>query len=175
MKKILFILAVLPVLLFVLLLSFRLSKDIKKKLRFKNTYAIQNVKTGKNIRVRDAGIDDGTEIILYGHHKWECMTWELIQLEGSTYLLKNLYTEKTFQPSASPASGVTLWQQTLGGTPLQYWEFIKQSDDTLLIRLKGTELYVTISSDMDDSAIVLMPKQNSNSQFWKLVRQNPWI
>lgn len=153
----------------------RILKDIHKKQKFTNTYAIQNVKTGKNIRVQNAGIDNGTKTILYSPHNWECMTWQFIQLEGDTYLLKNLYTEKTFQPSSSPESGVTLWQQTLGGTKLQYWEFIKQADETYQIRLKNTELYVTISSDKKDSPIILMPKQNSTDQKWRLIEQHPIV
>ena len=156
-----------------IILAPRVYKDIVKKQNTSNVYAIQNVQTGKDIRVYNAGIDDGQKIILYQHHNWECMTWQFIQLEKDTYLLKNLYTQKTFQPSASPEPGVTLWQQTLGGDSLQYWEFIKQPDETYQIRLKGTELYITVSSDQNDSAIILMPKQNSPAQQWKLIEQHP--
>jgi Ricin-type beta-trefoil lectin domain. len=175
MKKVLIILPIVLVLLIAIPFIFRFIKDIKKKLHYPNTYAIQNVQTGKNIRVFNAVPGNETPMILYSNHNWECMTWELIQLEDGSYLLKNLYTEKTFQPSSSLKSGVSLWQQPMGGTSLQYWEFLKQSDNTYLIRLKGTELYVTITSDKNDSPIVLMPMQNSNSQLWKLVRQNSWI
>lgn len=153
----------------------RIIKDIKKKQNYANTYAIQNVETDKCIRPHDAENEDGTKIISYSHHDWECITWQLIGLENDVYLLKNLYTQKSFQPSSTPKAGVNLWQQTLGGSPLQYWEFIKQSDETYLIRLKDTELYVTVTSDEDDSDIVLMPKQDSKSQLWRLVRQNPII
>ena len=150
----------------------RICKDIKKKRNYENTFAIQNIKTGKDIRVYNAGNNNETKIILYSHYNWECITWQLIQLEENTYLLKNLYTQKTFEPSAVPQSGVGLWQQTLGGSRLQYWEFIKQIDETYLIRLKDTELYLTVTSDENNSDIVLMTKQNSDSQLWKLVRQN---
>lgn len=141
----------------------------------KSTYAVQNVKTGKNLRPYNAGIDDGNKIVLYNHHEWKCMTWQFIQVEGETYQLKNLYTSKTLQPSSKPESGVTLWQQPLKNNSLQYWEFIKQPDETYLIRLKNTNFYVTISSDKANSPIILMPKQNSSSQQWKLVKQNPWF
>lgn len=99
--------------------------------------------------------------------------FQFIQLEQDTYLLKNLYTQKTFQPSASPKPGIALWQQTLGGNSLQYWEFIKQSGEIYQIRLKGTELFITVSSDQNDSAIILMPKQNSPDQQWRLIEQHP--
>ena len=148
-------------------------KDIQKKRETVNAYAIQNVKTGKDIRVHNASINDEAKIILYSHHSWECMTWQFIQLEGDTYLLKNLYTQKTFRPSLSPASGVDLWQQPLGGDSLQYWEFLKQADEKYLIRLKDTELYITVTSDSNNSPIVLMPLQNTTEQQWVLIRQSP--
>jgi hypothetical protein len=153
----------------------RIHKDIKKKRAYENTYAIQNIATGKVIRPYEAGNDDGTKIIQYSLNNWECLTWQLIGLDGDTYLLKNLYTQKSFQPSSAPEAGVTLWQQTMGGTPLQHWEFIKQPGETYLIRLKDTELYLTVTSDENDSGIILMLKQDSDEQLWRLVRQNPII
>ncbi|WP_433775359.1 RICIN domain-containing protein [Bacillus wiedmannii] len=140
-----------------------------------NTYAIQNVKTGKNLRAYKAGVEDGNTIILYKHAKWKCMTWQFIQVDSESYQLKNMYTSKTFQPSSMPEPGVTLWQQALKEDNLQYWEFIKQPDETYLVRLKGTSMYVTISSDKSNSSIILMPLQNSNSQQWKFIKQNPWL
>lgn len=84
----------------------RIYKDVKKKRNYANTYAIQNVGTGKDIRVHNAGNDEGTKIILYNHNNWECITWQLIELEDNAYLLKNLYTQKTFEPSAPPPNRV---------------------------------------------------------------------
>ncbi len=137
------------------------------------TYAIQNVQTGKNLRPYNAGVADGNKIVLYNHAEWKCMTWQFIQVDRETYQLKNLYTSKTFQPSSKLEPGVALWQQPLKEDNLQYWEFIKQLDKTYLIRLDGTDLYVTISSDKTNSPIILMPRQNSIGQQWKLVKQNP--
>jgi len=151
----------------------RTLKDTQRKRETANAYAIQNVETGKCIRVHNAGIDDGRRIVLYSHQNWECITWQFIQLEDKVYLLKNLYTNKSFQPSSSPEAGVTLWQQPLGGTSLQYWELIEQSNETYLIRLKDTDFYITTTSDKNDSDLILMPLQNSFSQKWKLIRQNP--
>lgn len=153
----------------------RIYKDIQKKRNYANTYAIQNAGNGKCIRVHNAGNNDGTKIILYDHHNWECITWQLIGLEENVYLLKNLYTQKSFEPSSAPVAGVTLWQQTLGGSRSQYWEFVEQPGENYLIRLKDTELYLTATSDENDSDIILMPKQDSQSQLWKLIRQNPII
>lgn len=153
----------------------RLWKDIQKKRGYANTYAIQHVGTGKDMRVYNAGNDNGTKIILYSHNNWECLTWQMIELDKNTYLFKNLYTQKTIEPIVSPKSGVGLWQQTLGGSRLQYWEFIEQPGETYLIRLKDTELYVTVTSNENDSDIILMPRQDSDSQRWRLIRQNPII
>lgn len=154
---------------------FRYIKDIRKKLSYTNSYAIRNVQTGMAIRVQDANYHDDARTILYGHHNWECITWEMIQLEDSSYLLKNLYTEKTFEPMSAPRAGVGLWQKPMGGRAHQYWEFIKQPDGSYLIRLKGTELYITISSETENSPLVLMPKDNSEKQRWTLSPQSPWI
>ena len=153
----------------------RVIKDIQKKQNYANTYAIQNVGTDKCLRPYNAGNDDGIKIISYSLHDWECITWQLIGLEDNTFLIKNLYTQKSFQPSSNPESGVGLYQQTLGGSRLQYWELIMQSDERYLIRLKDTELYITTTSDENDSDIILMPLQDSDSQRWKLIRQNPII
>ena len=175
MKTIIIIVSVLGAIVMLTPITFRVRKDIKKKLQFENTYAIQNMATGKALRPKDANYKNGTELIAYPLKDWECITWEMIEIDTNAYLLKNLFTERTFQPKSEPKEGVCLWQQSLGGTPLQHWEFLKQQDGTYLIRLKGTELYVTTSSIETDSPIILMPKQNSKMQLWKLVRQTPWI
>ncbi|MGX5690291.1 RICIN domain-containing protein [Arcticibacter tournemirensis] len=160
---------------FIVMISFRVRKDIKKKLQFENTYAIQNVATRKALRPLNANYQNGVEIISYPLQDWECITWEFIEIDKNTFLLKDLYTEKTFQPKFKPGNGVGLCQQSLGGSSLQYWEFIKQVDETYLIRLKGTDLYITASSDKTDSPIVLKAKSNDKKQFWKKVKQTPWI
>lgn len=153
----------------------RIRKDISKKRNYANTYAIQNVAVGKDIRVYDAQNEDGTPIILYDHHNWECITWQLIGIEENVFLLKNLYTQKGFQPVSTPMAGVKLHQQTLGGYPYQQWEFVSCEDSTFHIRLRGTELYLTVTSGENNSDIVLMPMQKNESQLWKLIRQNPVI
>ncbi|MFV0531589.1 MAG: RICIN domain-containing protein [Flavobacteriales bacterium] len=153
----------------------RIRKDINKKLSFENTYAIQNVASETVIRAFNAGTKNENKIIGYSHKNWECVTWEMIDLGENTFLLKNLFTEKTFQPKSTPKSGVGLWQQSMGGTTLQHWEFLKQADETYKIRLKNTDLFITISSNEIDAPLILMPNDNSDKQNWKLIRQTPWI
>ncbi|MFT3995365.1 MAG: RICIN domain-containing protein [Dysgonomonas sp.] len=161
--------------LFVLVLGLYIYKDLKKKQNYANTYAIQNVATNKCIRPYNAGNADSTKVISYSLHNWECITWQLIELEDNAYLLKNLYTQKSFEPASTPVDGTGLWQQTLGGSRFQYWEFIKQDDETYIIRLKGTELYLTTISDENNSAIIISVKDDSKNQLWRLIRQNPII
>jgi hypothetical protein len=173
--KVIFIVLGVVLLLSALALGSRVRQDVDRNLNLPNTYAIQNVETGKDIWAFDSGIEDGVKTVLFSHYNWGCMTWQFIQLEDDTYLLKNMYTLKSFQPVSPPEAGVELWQQPLGGTPLQYWEFIEQPDETYLIRLKDTELYITISAEDDGSPLILMPMDNTDSQQWELVKQNPAI
>lgn len=138
-------------------------------------YAIQHVKTGKNLRPYRAGKHDGNRLILYNHHGWKCMTWDFIKIENETYKLQNRYTSKTFQAQGQPAANARLCQHQLNSDIAQEWEFIRQPHETYLIKLKGTELYVSISSEETNSDIILLPLQNSESQQWKLVEQDPWF
>jgi hypothetical protein len=140
------------------------------------TFAIQNIKTGKNLRPYEAGSQDGNNIVLYNHVEWKCMTWDFIHIDGDTYQLKNLFTSKTFQPLGNTSAGCTLVQRKLDPARVeQEWEFVSAGKNSYYIRLKGTGLYITISdaSGMTNSSIILQPKKDTDLQLWKLVRQNP--
>lgn len=139
----------------------------------KGRYAIQNIQTGKNLRPYEAGSADGNRIVLYNHVEWKCMTWDFILVKDSTYQLKNRFTGKTFQPSDKPADGVNLIQKPISKDTLQYWTFEKYADNAYYIRLKGTDLYVTLSSKDTNSDIVLKPKKDKRMQGWKLLAQDP--
>ncbi|MHC6178314.1 RICIN domain-containing protein [Clostridium sp. JNZ X4-2] len=136
------------------------------------SFAIHNIETGKNLRPHNADVSNGNDIILYPHHKWKCLTWQFNHIEGTTYQLQNIYTQKTLEPKSTPEAGVALWQQPLNEESPQ-WEFIEQPDGTYAIRLKKTELYITVSSKKTNSAIVLMPHEHPNKQHWKLIEQYP--
>ena len=153
----------------------RIYKGILLKKDKVQTYAIQNVATSKCIRPYNAGFKDNNSVILYSLNNWECITWQFIELEENTFLLKNLYTEKTFQPTSEPSEGVTMWQKPLGGSKQQYWEFIKQENGTYYIRLKGTELYLTAATGEQNADIVLKPLQKTTDQQWKLIEQHPIV
>ena len=148
-------------------------KDIEKKRNYANTYAIENAESGKCLRVYNASNADGAPIILYNHHNWECMTWQLIEVGENTYLLKNLYTQKGFEPQSAAAPGVAVWQQTLGGER-QMW-VVEKTGDNCTIRLRGTDLYLTATSVENNSEIILKPRDGSEMQQWSLIRQNPIV
>ena len=138
------------------------------------TFAIQNTVTGKNLRPYEAGGQNGNRIVLYDHVEWKCMTWKFISVGTNTYQLKNLYTSKTFQSKEIPAKhGSALEQQPITNSDLQQWEFVEAADKCYYIRLKGTELYITVSSSETNTDIQLQKKQDKALQLWKLVAQNP--
>jgi hypothetical protein len=140
------------------------------------TYAIQNTSNGKNLRPYEAGGQNGNRIVLYSHVEWKCMTWDFINVGDNTYQLRNLFTSKTLQPKeTSVKSGSSLEQQPISKSAMQQWEFIKAQDNTYYIRLKGTELYITASSNQTNSDIILQEKRAGTLQLWRLVAQNPSV
>ncbi len=153
----------------------RIVKGIQLKQDKKETYAIQNIGTNKCIRPQNANFHNDIDVILYDLNNWECLTWQFIDMGENTFLLKNLYTEKTFQPKSGSVEGSSMWQKPVGGSQDQYWEFLVQSDGIYLIRLKGTMLYLTASSKEQNAKILLKPLDGSDRQLWKLVKQSPIV
>lgn len=154
--------------LIVLLVSLNsMAQDIEGR------FAIQNTQTGKNLRPYDANSANGTRIVLYNHVEWKCMTWDFIKVEKNVYQLKNRFTNKTIQPSDRVAEGVKLVQQPLAADTLQYWVFEKTPENTYFIRLKGTDLYISLSSKETNTDIVLKSKKDKPMQTWKLIAQDP--
>lgn len=140
----------------------------------KNRFAIQNVATGKNLRPYAAGRQDGNAIILYDHHSWRCLTWELTAVGENIFTLKNRYTFKSFEPASETSNGVTLKQQPKSKEDIQ-WEFIKQPDGNYRIRLRGTDFYLSITSEETNSAIILTEAAYSDKQLWHMVAQDPLL
>ena len=176
MQAVLIILAVIAgviVIGFVVMFGQRLAHNLQRKRETVNTYAIQNQKTGLNIRPYNAGIADGVRVVQYKPANWECMTWQLIRLTDGTVLLKNLYTQKTIQPAEEPASGALLCQQPLEANQYQYWEFIAEGENEFRIQLKDTDLYITADSDENNAVLALRQWMNNPSQRWKLIEQHP--
>ncbi|MEZ0538960.1 RICIN domain-containing protein [Fibrella arboris] len=147
----------------------------------KGTYAIKNVQTGMLLRVEDANRKDGTPLVLYNPVNWKCMTWDFQPTSvgdgNGSYKLKNLFTRKTLQPvEADPKAGVALEQRPLSTTaPNQEWEFISVAANTYLIRLKGSQLYITPANEKGstNSRVILMGKQTGQLQHWTIYEQHP--
>lgn len=143
----------------------------------KGTFAIKNVQTGLLLRVKDANRTNGTPLVSYTPVNWKCMTWDFQQVDGQVYCLKNLFTGKTFQPATdSAAAGTALEEQPVAANAaVQQWEFVPVEKDRYLIRLKGTDLYLTPSADGDvNTAVVLQKKaalKTSNGRYTNSIRR----
>lgn len=138
------------------------------------TFAIQNIGSGKNLRPFEAGRQDGNRVILYDHHAWKCLTWVFKQTGPSRYRLTNYYTGKALGAASEPAAGVSLVQHETVPNSLA-WDFVAQPGDSYAIRMAGTELYVTATSNKTNTQITLAPFKGADSQKWRLVRQKPWF
>ena len=143
----------------------------------KGTYAIKNVETGMLLRIKDANKKDGTPLVAYSPVNWKCMTWDFIHVEGQSYQLKNLFTGKTFQPKNKIAEGSSLEQQPLSTEANQQYEFAQIKNDVYIIKLKGTELYVTPAdkNGSTNSEIILEKKIDGPLQQWTIYIQHPEI
>jgi hypothetical protein len=98
-------------------------------------------------------------------------------VEGETYRLRNLFTNKTFQPVAKvQKEGVALEQMPLlKSDKSQEWEFVPVSKDIYLIKLKDSNLYITPSDEQDgiNSPIILSGKKEGKLQNWTIYKQDP--
>ncbi|MEO8414251.1 MAG: RICIN domain-containing protein [Ginsengibacter sp.] len=144
----------------------------------KGTYAIKNVQTGMLMRIKDASRKDNTPLVAYNPVNWKCVTWNFNHIDGQTYLLENLLTGKTFQPLTEiPANGDELKQQSINNTVSQQYEFLPVEKNIYLIRLKGTDLYVTPSdsSGTVNAPLILSKRNNSKWQQWIIYEQHPVI
>jgi Ricin-type beta-trefoil lectin domain-like len=144
----------------------------------KGTYAIKNVQTGLLLRIKDANKTNGTPLVAYTPQDWKCMTWNFKHVDGQTYQLENLLTGKTIQSANQTASaGDALKQQPISNTVIQQYEFIPDGKNVYLIKLKGTDLYITPSDDKGsvNTPVILSKKDGSKLQQWAIYEQHPEI
>lgn len=143
----------------------------------KGTYAIMNVGNGMLLRIQDANKKDGTPLVAYSPVNWKCVTWDFNKNEGNTYQLRNLFTNKTFQPqNTNPVSGTALHQQPIAlNQNNQLYEFILVEKDVYMIKLKNTDLYLSPAELKGNvnSAIVLTEKKGNKEQLWTIYEQHP--
>ena len=140
------------------------------------TYAIKNNQTGMLLRIKDANSKNGTPLVLYNPENWKCMTWDFKNISGNTYQLQNLFTHKAFQTVATPETGVAMEQQPFkNGDAAQLYEFEAIDKGSFLIRLKGSDLYLT-PSDKEGSvnSVIILSKRTTNKlQLWSIYQQSP--
>ncbi len=144
----------------------------------KGTYAIKNVQTGMVLRIKDANKKDGTPLVAYTPVNWKCATWDFNHIDGQAYKLQNLFTGKTIQsPNEAPAAGDALKQQPVSNAINQQYEFIPVEKNVYLIRLKGTDLYITPSDNKGtvNDPIIFSKKNGSKLQQWTIFEQHPDI
>ena len=144
--------------------------------QIKGSYAIKNEQTGMLLRVKDAHSENGTPLVAYYPENWKCMTWSFKHVAGNTYQLQNLLTNKTFQPKGDADVNVALEEQPLNtNSANQQYEFEAIDNDTFMIKLKGTDLYITPSDKKGavNSKIVLAKKTNTKDQYWDIYEQSP--
>ncbi len=149
---------------------FALAQDIK------GNYAIKNVQTGMLLRIKDANSKTGTPIVAYYPENWKCMTWDFKKTDVNTYQLRNLFSSKTLQPAAVASANVAFDEQPLvPGDAKQQYEFIPVKKDIYLIKLKGTDLYITSADPKGEvnSAIILAAKKGTADQQWFIYEQAP--
>ena len=144
--------------------------------QIKGNYAIKNKKTGMLLRPKNANKKAGAPIVLYSPTNWKCLTWDFIHIDGNAYLLKNLYTKKTFQPQEKSDDSALIQQPINKKSKLQLWEFIESGSNQYYIRLKSTELYLTPSKEKgaENSPVVIKNKSGEN-QIWTIYTQSPDI
>ena len=140
------------------------------------TYAIKNVQTGMVLRIKDADSKDGTPIVAYSPVNWKCVTWDFKHVDGQTYQLRNLFTGKTLQTvKTDVADGDAFNEQPLDEGTIQQYEFKKKKKNVYLIKLAGTDLYITPSDKEGtvNSQIILSKKNGTALQHWTIYEQNP--
>jgi Ricin-type beta-trefoil lectin domain-like len=141
------------------------------------TYAIKNVQTGMLLRIKDANNTNGTPLVAWSPVNWKCVTWDFKHIEGETYLLRNLFTNKTFQSKGGVAAdGAILEQQPLILSQVnQQYDFIPVEKNVYLIRAKDTDLYITPldKTGVTDTGITLAKKSGSKLQQWTIYEQKP--
>lgn len=145
--------------------------------QIKGTYAIKNVETEMLLRPKDASKDENAPIVMYSPINWKCLTWEFIHVQENTYLLKNLFSSKTFHPENNKPDNLSSLKQISlqKGNNFQQWEFITVDKNVYRIKLKNTELYITPANNSGNinTEVTLQKKTEGNLQLWTIYEQHP--
>jgi hypothetical protein len=141
------------------------------------TYQIRNVKFQDLLRPRDANNADGTAIVLYSAQPWKCMTWRLQPAGESQFVLKNLFTGKTFCSGTKTNAAARFVMQTpLTKTAREStaWQFTKLADGSYKIiePKSGQALTATKDDGKYEAHIAVLPWQDQPEQKWLLEKMD---
>ncbi len=159
------------------LLTFLLFSTFAFAQVIEGTFAIKNVETGMLLRIKDANGANGTPLVAYSPVNWKCVTWDFKHVDGQTYQLRNLFTNKTFQPQKGVAAeGVLLEQQPMVMSQAsQQYDFIAVEKNVYLVKATGSDLYLTPvdKEGATDTGIMLAAKNGTKLQQWTIYLQKP--
>ena len=142
------------------------------------TYQIRNVKYGDLLRPRDANHANGTPIVLYSAQPWKCMTWRLQPAGETAFLVRNLFTGKTFHAAfatnAQPAD-VTQVPLPKNASEGPAWRFVLLDDGHYKITDdKSGKVLTAVKKTGEYSAIIAVaPWSNLDDQKWTLEKIDP--
>lgn len=144
------------------------------------TYQIRNAKYHDLLRPRDANNADGTPIVLYSAQPWKCMTWRLQPATNvdSAFVLKNLFTGKTFHADADTNAAPRFVTQTplaKGGGESPAWQVIKLTDGSYKIiePKSGHALTAVLADGASAARITIGPWEDKAEQKWQLEKMDP--
>jgi len=137
-----------------------------------NSYMVQNVGTGKVMRIKDTNSKNGTPIVAYSPVEWKCVTWDFRKLANGNYHLVNLFSGKTMQPATD---GKAMEEQPLDkNSETQQFQVVKTSRNQYEIKLKGSDLYLTAPDENTGfDQITLAPRNGTDLQRWTFKEQHP--
>ena len=144
------------------------------------TYQIRNSKYGTLLRPKNANHANGTPIVLHTAQPWKCMAWKLQSVDQSGFLVKNLFTHKTFSAKhdgnnaqSAAVIQVPLSQEATKGKAI--WQFIRLKDGNYKIVDKQSESVLTADPKGDESHIIitLEPWHDLPAQKWVLEKVDP--
>jgi hypothetical protein len=141
------------------------------------TCQIRNVKHQELLRPRDANNANGTPIVLYPAQPWKCMTWKLQPAGESAFLLRNLFTAKTFSAAADasgPHQPVTQVPLAKDGEGAPKWQLTRLEDGSYkIIDSKSGKALTALKEVGSSLKIIVAAWENKAEQKWELLPIDP--
>lgn len=165
----------LPIPFFIIFIAIIGANRLPAQKKIAGTFAIRNVKSGLQLRVKDAAGANGTPLVMYNPIEWKCMTWDFRAAGGSSYQLENVLTKKTVQQKNTGENSTLEEQPLTEKSAAQLYEFLPADKDRYRIKLKSADLYLTDVQGEVNAPVVLAKKADSPAQLWTLHEQHPTL